>query len=114
MIDMQARKRVAKEAAAEPQSRDVNPEVPAYPEVDLRITVPAKRRKSQLTDNEWPEIRDMLAAGRDRKAIASDFDEELEDLDFFIASCQGREGKALGEVGASPSEVTSGATRAIW
>lgn len=117
MIAMQARKRAEREAAKEeqPDEADSQPAAPAFTEAELRITVPVPRRKSQLADDDWPEIKEMLAAGRDRKLIASDYDEDPEDLDFFIASCQRREAKSPGEAGASPSGVASDATaRPTW
>lgn len=109
MIDMQARKRAEREADnASPVPEHHRPN---FTDAELRITVPTPRRKSQLTDADWPEIKTMLADGRSREAIASDYDEEVEDLDFFIASSERREAKSPGEAGASPSGVASGATQ---
>jgi hypothetical protein len=51
-----------------------------------------------LTDSDWPEIKAMLAKSPDRKKIASDYDVDIDDLNFFITSCQRREqrsGEAL-------------------
>lgn len=106
--EAKAAKKMADEANAQPEP------VPTFTEAELRITVPKARRKSQLTDADWPEIKEMLAAGRSRATIASDYDEELEDLDFFIASCKRREANSPGEAGASPSGVASGAARQTW
>jgi len=84
---------------------------PDFTDAELRISVPKPRRKSHLTDADWPEIKEMLLSGRDRKAIASDYDEELEDLDFFIASCQRREAKQpSGEARAPLPSLTGGAS----
>ncbi|QEH36535.1 hypothetical protein OJF2_51190 [Aquisphaera giovannonii] len=84
--------------------------VPEFDEADLRITIPKPRRKSQLTDDDWPEIERMLEQGRTRRAIASDYDEDPADLDAFIASHQQKE-RPKGEAPASPSGGTSDATR---
>ena len=52
-----------------------------------------KREDGQLQDEDWPDIKARLAKGDTRRAIAGDYDAELEDLDFFIASNQRREAK---------------------
>jgi hypothetical protein len=67
-----------------------------------------------LTDQDWPDIKARLAKSPDRRAIASDYDVDLEDLNFFIASCQRREGKSPGEAIASPSGGASDAARPKW
>lgn len=87
MRAMQARKKAEKEAGR-PTAVESAPE---FSEAERRITVPAPRRKSTLADAEWPEIKQMLVDGKTRATIASDFDEEPEDLDYFIESCQRRE-----------------------
>lgn len=51
------------------------------------------RGDGQLVDSDWPDIKEMLAQGRERRSIASDFDTDLEDLEFFISSNQRREAK---------------------
>jgi hypothetical protein len=95
MRDRIAAGKMAKKATPA-RSETVEPE---FTEAELRITVPkAPPRKSSLTDTDWPDIKEMLDAGRTRTSIASDYDEEPEDLDFFIASCKRREqrsGEAL-------------------
>lgn len=68
------------------------------PDLDSRrITVSLPGRAGmvdrQLTDSDWPDIKEMLSRGRDQKAIASDYDVDPEDLHFFIASNQRREAK---------------------
>lgn len=68
----------------------------------------------QLTDDDWQDIKARLAKSPDRRAIASDYDVDLDDLNFFIASCQRREGKSPGEALASPSGGASGAARPRW
>ena len=91
------------------------PEKPATVDTDRLLTVhndyAGKREDATLTDSDWPYIKARLAKSPDRRAIASDYDVELDDLNFFIASCQRREGKSPGEALASPSSVTSGATQ---
>lgn len=67
-----------------------------------------------LTDEDWPGIKSRLARSPDRRAIASDYDVDLDGLNFFIASCQRREGKSPGEALASPSGVASDAARPKW
>ena len=52
-----------------------------------------RRKDGQLVESDWPDIREMLAQGRTHSAIAGDFDVEVEELDFFIASQRRREGK---------------------
>jgi hypothetical protein len=107
--------RLAKARAARQQKRASEPEPPpAFSEPELRITVHTPPRKSNLTDDDWPEIKEMLAAGRTRASVASDYDEEPEVLDSFISFCQRREGKSPGEAPASPSDGTSGAARQTW
>ena len=70
-----------------------------------------KREDATLTDSDWPDIKARLARSPDRRAIASDYDVELDDLNYFIASCQRREGKSSGEALAPPSPQASGATQ---
>ncbi|QEL14749.1 hypothetical protein [Limnoglobus roseus] len=108
---MQARKKA--DTGRSPDKSE--PEAPAFTEDDLRITVTKQRRKSHLTDSDWPGIKQMLDAGRSRALIASDYDENPEELDVFIASCERRAGKASpGEALASPSGVASDAARKKW
>lgn len=46
---------------------------------------PASRWKPNPIDpNDWPDIQQMLATGRSREAIASDYDVPVEDLNAFI------------------------------
>lgn len=69
-----------------------------------------KREDGQLNDDDWPDIKGRLARGNTRRAIASDYDVEIEDLEFFIASCQRREAKQPpGESRAPLPSLTSGA-----
>ena len=59
------------------------------------------REDGQLRDEDWPDIKSRLARGETKAAIAGDYEAELEDLDYFIASCQRREAKrSLGEAPA--------------
>jgi outer membrane biosynthesis protein TonB len=104
MIAMQARKRAEREAATREHQ-------PVFTKEELRITVPAPRRKTSLSDGDWPEIKRMLAEGRSRAAIASDYDEDPEDLDFFISSCQRREARTPGEALAPLPGAAAGAAR---
>lgn len=119
----QARKRAEKEGAAacegsSPQAAPSPAPVKPYTPVPYEKLVTdhsgfaGKRDPGQpLTDDDWPDIKARLAKSPDRRAIASDYDVELDDLNFFIASCQRREGKTPGEALASPSSRTSGAIR---
>ncbi|MFO0958274.1 MAG: hypothetical protein U0800_12745 [Isosphaeraceae bacterium] len=107
MIAMQARKRAEREAATQEPS-------PTFSKEELRIKVPVARRKSSLTDSDWPEIKQMLAEGRSRTSIASDYDEEPEDLDAFIADQQRRKAAPPGEAPASPLGRASDAARSTW
>lgn len=92
---MKGRKRAAPEAFEIDPSEPV---LPSFAESELRITVPLKRRNTRLTDDDWPDIKSRIAIGDSRKAIAGDYDEDLEDLEFFIQSCERREaGQSLGE-----------------
>jgi len=74
-------------------------------DVDRLITVhkgyAGKRDDGLLVDSDWPDIKTRLAKGEDKKAIAGDYDVEMEELDFFIASNQRREAKQpMGEARA--------------
>jgi hypothetical protein len=84
---------------------------PDFTKEELRIKVPVHRRTSKLTDADWSEIKEMLAAGRTLNQIASDYDEEPEDLDVFIERRRGQEAQSPGEAQASPSKVASDAAR---
>ncbi|WP_435007968.1 hypothetical protein P12x_005234 [Tundrisphaera lichenicola] len=60
-----------------------------------------KREDGQLRDEDWPDIKPRLARGETKAAIAGDYEAEVDDLDYFIASCQRREAKrSLGEAPA--------------
>lgn len=52
-----------------------------------------KREDGQLRDEDWPDIKARIDRGDTRRAIASDYDAELEDLGFFISSNERREAK---------------------
>lgn len=93
-----------------PPTEPADDATPAFTAADLRITVLKPRRVSQLSDSDWPEVQRMLGAGRTRAAIAGDYDEEPEDLDHFIASCQRREARPPGEAPA-PLLPAAGAAR---
>lgn len=138
MRAMQARKKAEREASSVPtpeqstfEPRKAEPPTPAkmspspkpkpLPAIDHErlITVhngyAGKRDPGQpLTDDDWPDIKVRLAKSPDRRAIAGDYDVDLEDLNFFIASCQRREGKSPGEAPAPPSSGASGAARPRW
>lgn len=87
---------IRKASTTEAQSA---PKPESRPDVDStrRITVPigpaGKRENGQLRDEDWPDIKSRLAKGETKSAIAGDYEAELEDLDYFIASCQRRESK---------------------
>jgi hypothetical protein len=80
---------------------DAESEVPSIvpePTPPHRLTVAhpdyaGKREDGQVNDDDWPDIKTRLDRGDTRRAIASDYDVELEDLDFFISSNQRREAK---------------------
>ena len=80
------------------------PAKPVAPDQPHRLTVAhggyAGRRDpgQELTDADWPDIKARLDRSPDRRAIAGDYDVDLDDLNFFIQSCQRREqrvGEAL-------------------
>lgn len=63
---------------------------------------PASRWKPSPIDSaEWPDIQQMLADGRSREAIASDYDVPVQDLDDFI---QARLQEGRKRRGESPGE----------
>lgn len=105
-----------RKAASQPPAPVPAPKPKPIPQIDVDrlITVhkgyAGKREDGTLTDSDWPDIKARLVKSPDRKAIASDYDVDLEDLNFFIQSCQRREQRS-GEAPASPFQQTSGATR---
>lgn len=53
----------------------------------VTIPAPADRWKpSPLSEDDWPDVQQMLASGRSREAIAGDFEVPVEDLNNFIAA----------------------------
>lgn len=52
-----------------------------------------KREDGQINDEDWPHIKARLDGGDTPRAIASDYDVDPADVDFFIASHQRREAK---------------------
>lgn len=77
------------EAAAESPPdvvADTADEDSSPPDLANLVYSPADRWKpSPIDAAEWPDIQEMLGAGRSREAIASDYDVPVEDLDEFIA-----------------------------
>ncbi|MBP3955430.1 hypothetical protein J8F10_09065 [Gemmata sp. G18] len=125
MRAMQAKKRAEKEGKSSEEHSVPAPPLPAP--VKPYAPVPYEKLASDhsgyagkrdpgqpLTDDDWPDIKARLTKSPDRRAIAGDYDVELDDLNFFISSCQRREGKSPGEALAPSSSGASGAVRRTW
>lgn len=67
-----------------------------------------KREDGQLTDSDWPDIKSRLSRGDTKAAIASDYDVEEIDLDFFISSAQRREAKTPPGEALAPLPIMAG------
>jgi hypothetical protein len=66
---------------------EVEVQAPPFEETAMMLPVesPAARWKpSPLGSAEWPDIQGMLAAGRTRESIASDYDVPIKDLNEFV------------------------------
>lgn len=127
MRAMQARKRAEREgkgtqeATAPSEPEPLPPARPAKPvtvDTDRLLTVhngyAGKRDDGTLTESDWPDIKARLAKSPDRRAIASDYDVDIDDLNAFITMHQGREARSSGEAQASPFSVGGGAARPRW
>lgn len=113
-VDLAVERQPAKPAVEE-QAQDPKPKPAPQVDIDRLITVhkgyAGKREDGTLTDADWPDIKARVARQEEIKAIASDYDVTEEDLGYFIASSQRREGKTSGEAGASPLGRASDAAR---
>ncbi len=105
-----------RKAAPQAPATTATPKPKPAPQIDVDrlITVhkgyAGKREDGTLMDSDWSDIKARLAKSPDRKTIASDYDVDLDDLNYFVQSCQRREQRS-GEALASPFQQTSGATQ---
>lgn len=86
--------------ASAPVARPSVPEKPYQPVPIERLQqdhneYAGKRDSGQpLTDCDWPDIKRRLEKSPNRRKIATDYDVDLEELNFFIESCRRREQKS--------------------
>ena len=64
-----------------------------------------KRKDGQFVDSDWPDIEARAGQGAAKRTIASDYDAELEELNFFIESWRRREAKLSGKELSAPGEA---------
>ena len=96
MIAMQARKRAEREGnpGSTPEPTPTKPYVPVTADklIQDHGGYVGKRNAGQpLTPEDWPDIKARLATGEKPEAIAGDYDQEVDELNSFIAARRWRD-----------------------